>query len=334
MGFIIEYIISFIILICFIGFIGVLIESGVGIVYFIAIIIVAPFALYIFYHLMAKQEIDEIKRGLKKTEKENDYLLTPEKLDKKIIKHYEKVQRQETKSRKVRFDKLDQQEKRNKKIVKNNMIKCEYCFKLRDEKDIGGYVNGKPMCKYCIVVTKETHGTWSRKNREEIERTKPELIKCESCFKLMQDIHIEGYVNNKPICKSCIQYYPRFGKIKDKIREDKEKNQIEMRKQEEEQKKDVQKQLEQHDLESLILMGYEPGNKGNKYINRTHKRYVSSTVRKAVWKRDKGRCVRCGGKENIQFDHIIPISKGGSSTVENIELLCQSCNIEKLDKIE
>jgi len=60
---------------------------------------------------------------------------------------------------------------------------------------------------------------------------------------------------------------------------------------------------------------------------------IPENVRFFVWRRDGGKCVKCGGKENLEFDHIIPISKGGSSTERNIQLLCEKCNREKSDKI-
>lgn len=53
----------------------------------------------------------------------------------------------------------------------------------------------------------------------------------------------------------------------------------------------------------------------------------------AVYKRDGGRCVYCGATQNLQLDHIIPFSKGGATTLENMQLLCQKCNIEKSNKI-
>lgn len=53
----------------------------------------------------------------------------------------------------------------------------------------------------------------------------------------------------------------------------------------------------------------------------------------AVYKRDGGRCVYCGSTQNLQLDHIIPFSKGGATTLENLQLLCQKCNIEKSNKI-
>ena len=70
-------------------------------------------------------------------------------------------------------------------------------------------------------------------------------------------------------------------------------------------------------------------------IDLDHDRLIPSSVKLAVWKRDKGKCTKCGSKDNLHFDHIIPFSKGGSSLVpENIQLLCARHNLEKRDKIE
>jgi len=60
---------------------------------------------------------------------------------------------------------------------------------------------------------------------------------------------------------------------------------------------------------------------------------IRQEVRDLVWRRDEGRCVECGSKELLEFDHIIPVSKGGSNTLRNIQLLCENCNREKRDKI-
>lgn len=66
-----------------------------------------------------------------------------------------------------------------------------------------------------------------------------------------------------------------------------------------------------------------------------HDRVIPSAVKIEVWKRDKGSCVKCGSKENLHFDHIIPYSQGGSSRdAENIQILCSRHNLEKRDRIE
>ena len=53
---------------------------------------------------------------------------------------------------------------------------------------------------------------------------------------------------------------------------------------------------------------------------------IAEEVRIAVWRRDGGRCVSCGSKERLQFDHVIPVALGGAGTVENLQLLCAACN--------
>ena len=66
----------------------------------------------------------------------------------------------------------------------------------------------------------------------------------------------------------------------------------------------------------------------------TDARLIPSEVKAQVWKRDKGKCVQCGSKEHLHFDHILPYSKGGTSRdVRNIQLLCAKHNLQKSDKI-
>jgi holliday junction DNA helicase RuvB len=61
---------------------------------------------------------------------------------------------------------------------------------------------------------------------------------------------------------------------------------------------------------------------------------IPPEVRREVWRRDGGKCVKCGSRVNLEYDHIIPVSKGGSNTARNIELLCEKHNREKRDSIQ
>jgi len=63
------------------------------------------------------------------------------------------------------------------------------------------------------------------------------------------------------------------------------------------------------------------------------KRSIPKEVQREVWRRDGGRCVECGSKVNLEFDHIIPLSEGGSNTARNIQLLCEPCNRRKSNKV-
>jgi hypothetical protein len=56
---------------------------------------------------------------------------------------------------------------------------------------------------------------------------------------------------------------------------------------------------------------------------------IHDSVRLFVWQRNSGQCVKCGSRERLEFDHIIPAAAGGSSTERNIQLLCETCNRSK-----
>ena len=73
----------------------------------------------------------------------------------------------------------------------------------------------------------------------------------------------------------------------------------------------------------------------NQPIFLQHTRMIPSSIKREVWGRVNGQCVKCGSEENLHFDHIIPYSKGRSSLVaENIQKLCAKHNLEKSDHIE
>jgi len=44
------------------------------------------------------------------------------------------------------------------------------------------------------------------------------------------------------------------------------------------------------------------------------------------------RCLACGATEKLTVDHIVPITKGGSLSMENLQPLCHSCNSKKHTK--
>lgn len=67
--------------------------------------------------------------------------------------------------------------------------------------------------------------------------------------------------------------------------------------------------------------------------SRRQRQPLRREVKNSVWNRDGGRCVECGSKEHLEFDHIIPHSKGGSDTERNLQLLCMNCNRAKHAKI-
>lgn len=85
------------------------------------------------------------------------------------------------------------------------------------------------------------------------------------------------------------------------------------------------RQLEKQVLQELIDKGEIMPAAGREPIPRD--------IVNAVYTRDGGRCVYCGSNKGLQIDHIIPFSKGGADSLENFQILCQKCNIEKSNKI-
>lgn len=69
-------------------------------------------------------------------------------------------------------------------------------------------------------------------------------------------------------------------------------------------------------------------------VRRERRRIIPTSVKVSVWKRDGGKCVECGARDELHFDHILPYSLGGTSTtVENVQLLCARHNLSKGNKI-
>jgi HNH endonuclease len=66
-------------------------------------------------------------------------------------------------------------------------------------------------------------------------------------------------------------------------------------------------------------------------------RYIPFDVKMRVVRRDNYTCQHCGehlSDNEVEFDHKIPISKGGSSEEHNVRLTCFECNRDKSDKVE
>jgi 5-methylcytosine-specific restriction endonuclease McrA len=68
-------------------------------------------------------------------------------------------------------------------------------------------------------------------------------------------------------------------------------------------------------------------------------RYVPADVKRAVFKRDGGRCTsvgddkhRCGTRKSLEFDHVTPFAKGGLTTVGDLRLRCRRHNQVEADR--
>lgn len=57
-------------------------------------------------------------------------------------------------------------------------------------------------------------------------------------------------------------------------------------------------------------------------------------VRERILKKCKYKCVNCGAKEDLQVDHIVPLSRGGEHSEFNFQILCKTCNLKKHNSID
>ena len=64
-------------------------------------------------------------------------------------------------------------------------------------------------------------------------------------------------------------------------------------------------------------------------VGERNPRVIPQDVKIAVTVRDQGMCVECHSAEELHYDHKIPWARGGTNTVNNIQLLCGRCNRRK-----
>lgn len=60
--------------------------------------------------------------------------------------------------------------------------------------------------------------------------------------------------------------------------------------------------------------------------------HIPARLRHEVFKRDNYRCRECGAtnkETTLEIDHIVPVSKGGSNSLSNLQTLCKKCNRAK-----
>jgi 5-methylcytosine-specific restriction endonuclease McrA len=96
--------------------------------------------------------------------------------------------------------------------------------------------------------------------------------------------------------------------------------------------------LNRHDLSRKAwrrnAAGASRGSASAWNTNDERSRHIPANIKRAVYKRDKGRCAyvgsngkRCNSEHNLEFDHYpVPYARGGPSTANNLRLLCAKHN--------
>lgn len=77
----------------------------------------------------------------------------------------------------------------------------------------------------------------------------------------------------------------------------------------------------------VLIPKRNPGRRSFKTQSRLNRK------RQRIYERDGHRCVECGTSERLTLDHIIPRSKGGTDSDDNLQTMCEPCNWAKADRM-
>ena len=172
----------------------------------------------------------------------------------------------------------------------------------------------------------QCHRTWAKNNKEKIK----EYMK-------------EWYKENKDYCAKCSKEYHQ--KNREQIREYRkvyyEKNKEYFKKTVKKCRKENKEHFREYSKRYLKTDNGKAAAQRGRFKRKTRERNIINTLTAQEWldilEKYNYRCAYCGVEfdcENLPAkDHVIPISKGGDNTKENIVPACRSCNSKKGTKI-
>lgn len=75
-----------------------------------------------------------------------------------------------------------------------------------------------------------------------------------------------------------------------------------------------------------------------KLKNENNRKTIRGKVRLEVFERDNYQCQVCGATigdgVKLHIDHIVPVSKGGTDDIDNLQVLCDKCNLSKSNRLD
>lgn len=83
-----------------------------------------------------------------------------------------------------------------------------------------------------------------------------------------------------------------------------------------------------HHMEAESVIPPMPG-----HTNKLNAKPLYKKQKQRILERDGHRCMQCGSTKKLHIDHIVPVSKGGTSDDDNLQVLCEKCNTSKGAKI-
>lgn len=198
--------------------------------------------------------------------------------------------------------------------------------RIMDQLEKLGVVKQNTNLVYQVTCIDESDLELRLNNVDANSRIKP--FCSEDFIKYKDEIWISEFKSNHyRLISDRMEYYINLNK---QIQEDELRAEIEAEKEKIKQEQSAKKRakdIREAAMKELVEEGFIDSD----YTKRREP--IPQNVQDAVWNRDGGHCVKCGSQENLEFDHIIPFSKGGSNSIRNLQLLCKKCNLEKSNKI-
>lgn len=228
-------------------------------------------------------------------------------------------------------------------------------------------VNGLyPTCRRCESEKRKAKSIIKAKKAEEIRESKKiQLLslggqECNKCgeFKSFTEFYekssnITGY---RKQCKDCTGQYYRKPHYRDnreivikKMREYRKANREEINKRQRGYRTDNPEKFRQNDSASYLRNRDKKIGRATKY-QALHPEMVKVVQMKRRAQKNKcqgsftyqewielcqkygNKCIRCGNEVKLTVDHVVPLSKGGSNDINNIQPLCKHCNCKKHTK--
>ncbi len=74
---------------------------------------------------------------------------------------------------------------------------------------------------------------------------------------------------------------------------------------------------------------FQPAGPRSNVARPEYARHVPARLRAEVFRRDGHRCLKCGAQDQLHADHIVPVSLGGLTVLDNLQTLCSAENLSK-----
>jgi len=200
-------------------------------------------------------------------------------------------------------------QKEMEKLKKMVFNQKEYNKKWRKEnpKKIKGY-NKKYYKEHREELNKK-HKKWRKENPEKVKEQNKKYRE-----------------ENK---KEALEYHKEYSKKYYKKNKDKKKEYS--KKWEEKNPNYRNNYMKKYSKTEKGKINYTKGNLKRRTLKKKAKNTLTKKEIKIIQDRDK-KCVYCGSNKNLQFEHIIPLNKGGENSFLNGVMACKSCNSSKRNK--